>query len=60
MKTNKHIVQEPEPDYKKSEEDMLKRALSSPFTERFHTMARLMKMNIILKSAKIVHKKMDE
>ena len=59
MKTNKNRVQEPEADYKKSEEDMLKRALSSSFTERFHTMARLMKMNMILKSAKIVHKKMD-
>ena len=59
MKTIKNIVQEPEADYKKTEEDMLKKALSSSFTERFHTMARLMKMNIILKSARIVHKKMD-
>lgn len=59
MKTNKNIVQEPEADYKKAEEEMLKKALSSSFTERFHVMTRLMKMNIILKSAKIVHKKMD-
>ena len=51
MKTNKNIVQEPEANYKKAEDDMLKKALSTTYTERFHTMARLMRLNIILKSA---------
>ena len=44
--------------YNKAEEDLLRKALSSSYTERFHAMARLMKLNIMLKSAKIVHKKM--
>ena len=59
MKTNKNIVQEPEANYKKAEDDMLKKALSTTYTERFHTMARLMRLNIILKSAKVQHKSMD-
>ncbi|WP_316767282.1 hypothetical protein [Pedobacter frigiditerrae] len=59
MKSKTNIVEEPLADYKKAEEDLLLKALSSSYTERFHTMARLMKMNVILKSAKIIHKKMD-
>lgn len=59
MKSKTNIVEEPLADYKKAEEDLLRKALSSSFTERFHNMTRLMKMNIILKSAKIVHKKME-
>jgi len=59
MKKEKHIVEEPAADYQKAEEDLLKKALSSSYTERFHTMARLMKLNLILKSAKVAHKKID-
>ena len=59
MKRKEKIVEEPLANYKKAEEDLLHKALSSSYTERFHTMARLMKMNIMLKSAKVVHKKMD-
>ena len=59
MKSKTNIVEEPLADYKKAEEDLLRKALSSSNTERFHTMARLMKMNIILKSAKVIHKKTD-
>lgn len=59
MKSKTNIVEEPLANYKKAEEDLLRKALSSSFTERFHAMARLMKMNIILKSAQIIHKKMD-
>ncbi|RZL47060.1 MAG: hypothetical protein EOP00_13060 [Pedobacter sp.] len=59
MKSKTNIVEEPLADYKKAEQDLLLKALSSSYTERFHTMARLMKINIMLKSAKIIHKKMD-
>ena len=59
MKKVIHIVEEPTADYQKAENDLLKKALSSSYTERFHTMARLMKLNMILKSAKIPHKKID-
>lgn len=59
MKSKTNIVEEPSSAYKKAEDDLLRKALSSSYTEKFHTMARLMKMNIILKSAKVVHKKMN-
>ena len=56
MKKVIHIAEEPTADYEKAENDLLKKALSSSYTERFHTMARLMKLNMVLKSAKITHK----
>lgn len=59
MKAKKHIVEEPKADYGKAEEDLLKKALSSTYTQRFHAMTRLMKLGAMLKSAKIVHKKID-
>lgn len=59
MKSETNRVKKPLADYKKAEDDLLRKALSSSYTERFHTMARLMKMNIILKSAKVIHKKME-
>ena len=59
MKNKTNIVEEPLANYKKAEDDLLRKALSSSYTERFHTMARLMKMNIMLKSATVIHKKID-
>ena len=59
MKSKTNIVEEPLANYKKAEENLLRKALSSSYTERFHTMARLMKMNIMLKSAKVNHNKME-
>jgi len=61
MKLNdkQNKVEEPQIAYEKAEEDLLRKALSSSYTERFHAMTRLMKLNMMLKSAKIVHKKMD-
>ena len=57
MKKNKYIVEEQVADYHKAELDLLKKGLASSYTERFHTMARLMKLNMILKSATVVYKK---
>lgn len=59
MEKNKHIVEEQVVDYHKAELDLLRKGLTSSYTERFHTMARLMKLNLILKSATVVHKKID-
>lgn len=59
MKKVINIVEEPTADYQKAADDLLKKALLSSYTERFHTMARLMKLNMIFKSAKITHKKID-
>jgi hypothetical protein len=55
-KQEKQIVQEPTPDYEKSELDLLKTALKRSYTERFHAMTRLMKMNIMFRQAQIKHK----
>ena len=52
-KQEKQIVQEAIPDYEKSELDLIKMALKRSYTERFHAMTRLMKMNIMLRQAKI-------
>lgn len=59
MKNDKHLVEEPTADYHKAEKDLLKKALASSYTDRFHAMTRLMKLNIILRSAKVVHKRME-
>jgi hypothetical protein len=57
MKTEaKDILREPEADYEKAEMDLLKRALSSSYTERFHKMTSLMKMNVMFRKAVIKHK----
>ncbi len=48
-KQEKHIIQEPSSDYEKAELDLLKIALKRSYTERFHTMTRLMKMNIMFR-----------
>ena len=55
-KQEKHIIQEPSSDYEKAGLDLLKIALKRSYTERFHTMTRLMKMNIMFRQAQIKHK----
>lgn len=55
-KQEKHIVQEPISDYEKATVDLLKTALKRSYTERFHTMTKLMKMNIMFRQANIKHK----
>ena len=50
------VLKEPSADYEKAEMDLLKAALSRSYTERFHMMTRLMKMNQMLRQAAIKHK----
>lgn len=52
----KHIIQEPSSDYEKAEFDLLKTALKRSYTERFHAMTMLMKMNIMFRKAQVKHK----
>jgi hypothetical protein len=52
----KDIVHEPSSDYEKAALDLLKTALKRSYTERFHTMTKLMKMNIMFRQAHIKHK----
>ena len=52
---NKNIVYQPQPDYEKAELDLLRDALKRSYTERFQMMTTLMKMNIMLRRAKITH-----
>ena len=53
----KAIVSDPQPDYEKAELDLLRAALNRTYTERFKMMTTLMKMSIMLKNAKVTHKK---
>lgn len=53
---NKHIINEPEPDYEKAEMDLIRDALKKNHTERFRMMTTLMKMNRMFREAKITHK----
>lgn len=55
-KQEKQLIEEPLPDYEKAELDLLKIALKRSHTERFHTMTKLMKMNIMFRQAQIKHK----
>jgi hypothetical protein len=41
------------PDYEKAELDLLRHALKRSYTERFDKMMQLIKMNIMLRNAKI-------
>lgn len=50
------FLQEPDAFYEKAELDLLKKSLQMSYKERFLVMTRLMKRNIMLKQAKIVHK----
>ncbi len=55
-KQEKHIYEEPSSNYEKAEFDLLKLALKRSYTERFHAMTKLMKMNIMFRQAQIKHK----
>ncbi|MEO8794249.1 MAG: hypothetical protein ABI390_02220 [Daejeonella sp.] len=56
MKSKKHIVEEPSADYEKAEMDLLRNALKRSYTERFHMMTNLMKMNMMFRKATVTHK----
>lgn len=55
-KQKDNILKEPTADYEKAEMDLLKSALLRSHTERFHMMTKLMKMNQMLRQAKVKHK----
>ncbi len=54
---NKHMLNEPQPDYDKAEMDLLRDALKRTHKERFLVMTKLMKWNIMFRNAKISHYK---
>ncbi len=53
---NRNIISEPTADYEKAEMDLLRNAQKHSYTERFLMMTTLMKMDQMLRSAKITHK----
>jgi hypothetical protein len=53
---NKNIVSEPVADYEKAEMDLLRNAMKHSYTERFLMMTTLMKMDKMLRLAKVTHK----
>ena len=52
----KIILHEPAADYEKAEMDLLRNALKRSYTERFHMMTNLMKMDRMFRKAVIKHK----
>ena len=52
-KLHNHFLQDPDSFYRKAEEDQMKRNLQKSYKERFLTMTRLMKMNLMFSKAKI-------
>jgi hypothetical protein len=52
----KNILHEPAADYEKAEMDLLRNALKRSYTERFHMMTNLMKMDRMFRKAVIKHK----
>lgn len=46
---------EPDSNFEKAEMDSLRRVLKTSYTERFFVMTRLMKMDMMLRNAKITH-----
>ncbi|HTN21941.1 MAG TPA: hypothetical protein VL125_15775 [Pelobium sp.] len=53
---NKNIVSGPVADYEKAEMDLLRNAMKHSYTERFLMMTTLMKMDKMLRQAKVTHK----
>lgn len=49
-------LNEPQADYEKAELDLLRDGIRSSYTERFEMMMKLIKVGIMLKNAKIIHK----
>lgn len=56
MKKIENVVQEPIADYEKAETDLLREAINRTYTERFHMMTSLMKLNLMFRKAVIKHK----
>ncbi|OAQ38288.1 hypothetical protein A5893_15990 [Pedobacter psychrophilus] len=52
-------VAESDANFEKAELDSFRRVLKTSYTERFYVMTRLMKMDIMLRNAKITHQKDD-
>ena len=50
-----NILNEPQADYEKAEMDQLRNALKRTDKERFLVMTKLMKLNIMLKRAKVTY-----
>jgi hypothetical protein len=49
-------VNEPQADYEKAELDLLREGIKRSYTQRFETMMQLIKVGIMMKNAKIIHK----
>lgn len=52
-------VNEPQADYDKAELDLLREGINRTYTQRFETMMQLIKVGIMMKNAKIIHKPYD-
>ena len=52
-------VNEPQADYDKGELDLLREGINRTYTQRFETMMQLIKVGIMMKNAKIIHKPYD-
>ena len=52
-------VNEPQADYDKGELDLLGEGINRTYTQRFETMKQLIKVGIMMKNAKIIHKPYD-
>jgi hypothetical protein len=50
---HKQFLQDPDSFYRKSSEDQMEKNLQQSYKERFLTMTRLMKINLMLSQAKI-------
>ncbi|HEX6846344.1 MAG TPA: hypothetical protein VF144_05175 [Chitinophagaceae bacterium] len=52
-KLYKQFLQDPDSFYRKASEDQMKKNLQQDYTERFLTMTRLMKINLMFSKAKV-------
>lgn len=53
-KLHKQFLEDPETFYQKASEDQMKKNLKQSYKERFLTMTRLMKLNLMFSKAKII------